>query len=118
MVDGGNIMTALAKDAELPGPEFRGAEVRLSGIGRTYGDTQVVRDIDLTAAGGEILALLGPSGCGKTTTLRMIAGLVAPTSGDIAIDGRSVTKLPVHKRNLGMLFQNYALFPHLSVLEN
>jgi putative spermidine/putrescine transport system ATP-binding protein len=111
-------MTALAKDAEFQGTEVRGAEIRLSGIGRIYGDTQVVRDIDLTAAGGEILALLGPSGCGKTTTLRMIAGLVAPTSGDITIDGRSVTKLPVHKRNLGMLFQNYALFPHLSVLEN
>ncbi|QIB35978.1 ABC transporter ATP-binding protein [Ancylobacter pratisalsi] len=95
-----------------------GGEVRLTGICRSYGDIQAVRDVNLTAAGGEILALLGPSGCGKTTTLRMIAGLVTPTAGDITIDGASVTSLPVHRRNLGMLFQNYALFPHLTVLEN
>ena len=99
-------------------PEFRGAEVRLTGLCRSYGDNHVVRDVDLTASGGEILALLGPSGCGKTTTLRMIAGLVEPTSGDITIDGKTVAGLPVHRRNLGMLFQNYALFPHLTVLEN
>ncbi|EWY42565.1 spermidine/putrescine ABC transporter ATP-binding protein [Skermanella stibiiresistens SB22] len=110
-------MTALAATFAKD-PEFRGAEVRLSRITRRYGDLTVVNDVDLTASGGEILALLGPSGCGKTTTLRMIAGLVAPSSGDITIDGRSVVGLPVHKRNLGMLFQNYALFPHLTVLEN
>ena len=81
-------MSALAKDAGFQGTEIRGAEVRLSGIGRTYGDIQVVRDIDLDAAGGEMLALLGPSGCGKTTTLRMIAGLVAPTPETSLIDGR------------------------------
>ncbi len=95
-----------------------GGEVRLAGICRSYGDTQVVRDVNLTAASGSILALLGPSGCGKTTTLRMVAGLVQPSAGDILIDGVSVTGQPVHKRNLGMLFQNYALFPHLTVLEN
>ncbi|MGA0561488.1 ABC transporter ATP-binding protein [Ancylobacter sp. VNQ12] len=95
-----------------------GAEVRLSGISRFYGDVQVVRDVNLKAAGGEILALLGPSGCGKTTTLRMVAGLVQPSAGEITIDGAAVTGLPVHRRNLGMLFQNYALFPHLTVLEN
>ncbi|SMH54474.1 ABC transporter ATP-binding protein [Mesorhizobium australicum] len=99
-------------------PEYRRAEVRLTGLCRSYGDNHVVRDVDLTASGGEILALLGPSGCGKTTTLRMIAGLVEPTSGDITIDGKPITGLPVHRRNLGMLFQNYALFPHLTVLEN
>ena len=96
----------------------RGAQVRLTGIGRTYGESHVVQDVDLTAGGGEVLALLGPSGCGKTTTLRMIAGLVAPTSGDITIDGQSVVGLPVHRRNLGMLFQDYALFPHMTVLHN
>ncbi|WP_425624580.1 ABC transporter ATP-binding protein [Agrobacterium radiobacter] len=95
-----------------------GAEVRLNGICRSYASNQVVRDVNLEARGGEILALLGPSGCGKTTTLRMIAGLVQPSAGEITIDGASVTSLPVHRRNLGMLFQNYALFPHLTVLEN
>jgi putative spermidine/putrescine transport system ATP-binding protein len=95
-----------------------GASVSLSGVSRSYGANQVVSDVTLEARSGEILALLGPSGCGKTTTLRMIAGLVQPTSGEIAIDGKSVTALPVHRRNLGMLFQNYALFPHMTVLEN
>jgi spermidine/putrescine ABC transporter ATP-binding subunit len=95
-----------------------GGSVRLSGISRSYGASQVVSDVNLEARSGEILALLGPSGCGKTTTLRMIAGLVQPTSGDIAIDGKPITALPVHRRNLGMLFQNYALFPHMTVLEN
>ena len=99
-------------------PQTGGGSVRLSGICRSYGATRVVSDVDLEARSGEILALLGPSGCGKTTTLRMIAGLVQPTSGDISIDGRPITDLPVHRRNLGMLFQNYALFPHMTVLEN
>lgn len=99
-------------------PPNRGGSVKLSGISRSYGANQVVADVNLEARSGEILALLGPSGCGKTTTLRMIAGLVQPTSGDIAIDGEPITSLPVHRRNLGMLFQNYALFPHMSVLEN
>ncbi|WP_176084783.1 ABC transporter ATP-binding protein [Martelella sp. HB161492] len=98
--------------------ERRGAEIRLTGLSRSYGDNKVVADVDLVAGGGEVLALLGPSGCGKTTTLRMIAGLVRPTSGEVAIDGVAVTALPVHQRNLGMLFQNYALFPHLNVLDN
>ncbi|HXC90106.1 MAG TPA: ABC transporter ATP-binding protein, partial [Stellaceae bacterium] len=65
-----------------------------------------------------MVALLGPSGCGKTTTLRMIAGLVAPSAGEILLDGRPVTRLPAHRRNVGMLFQNYALFPHMNVAEN
>ncbi|MBB3979140.1 spermidine/putrescine ABC transporter ATP-binding subunit [Rhizobium azooxidifex] len=95
-----------------------GGSVSLSGISRRYGASQVVSDVNLEARSGEILALLGPSGCGKTTTLRMIAGLVQPTSGEISIDGKPVTTLPVHRRNLGMLFQNYALFPHMTVLEN
>jgi len=99
-------------------PTSNGADVCLTGICRSYGDVQVVRDVNLKASGGEILALLGPSGCGKTTTLRMVAGLVQPSAGEITIDGASVTGLPVHRRNLGMLFQNYALFPHLTVLEN
>jgi len=92
--------------------------VQLQQVSRLYGGTPVVDAIDLTAESGEILALLGPSGCGKTTTLRMIAGLITPSSGEVRINGASVTHVPAHQRNLGMLFQNYALFPHLTVLEN
>lgn len=95
-----------------------GAEVRLNGICRSYGSSQVVSNVNLEARSGEILALLGPSGCGKTTTLRMIAGLVQPSAGEISIGGTPITGLSVHRRNLGMLFQNYALFPHMTVLEN
>ena len=65
-----------------------------------------------------MVALLGPSGCGKTTILRMVAGLIEPTEGDVLIGGVRVNRTPVHRRNIGMLFQNYALFPHLSVVEN
>jgi ABC-type Fe3+/spermidine/putrescine transport system ATPase subunit len=74
--------------------------------------------MDLEVASGEFISLLGPSGCGKTTVLRMIAGLVAPTSGAVLIDGRDVTPLPVHQRKLGLVFQSYALFPHLTVFDN
>jgi len=98
--------------------KLEAAEVRLEQVSKLYGSSTVVDAIDLTARGGEILALLGPSGCGKTTTLRMIAGLITPTSGRISINGSDITKVPAHQRNLGMLFQNYALFPHLTVLEN
>lgn len=96
----------------------RGADLRLNGLARSYGDNRVVDHVDLAVNGGEIVALLGPSGCGKTTTLRMIAGLIEPSGGDILIDGKPVAGLPVHKRDLGMLFQDYALFPHLSVYDN
>ncbi|KFC69917.1 Putrescine transport ATP-binding protein PotA [Devosia sp. LC5] len=99
--------------------QIRGAHVQLEGLSKVYsGGTVGVDAIDLAVAPGEILALLGPSGCGKTTTLRMIAGLITPSAGEILIDGTSIVSLPVHRRNLGMLFQNYALFPHMSVLDN
>ena len=67
---------------------------------------------------GHVLSLLGPSGCGKTTVMRMIAGLIQPSAGAIAIKGKPVNQIPVHRRNVGMLFQNYALFPHLDVARN
>ena len=83
-----------------------------------YGDTVAVPELDLDIKKGELLALLGPSGCGKTTTMRAIAGLLAPKSGAIFIDGRDVTRVPAHKRGIGLVFQSYALFPHLSSFEN
>jgi len=103
----------------LTDPPSRGATLQIDQVSRTYGSgPPAVDGVSLQVGGGQILALLGPSGCGKTTTLRMIAGLVAPSAGDIRIDGQSITKLPTHQRNLGMLFQNYALFPHLNVRDN
>ncbi len=77
-----------------------------------------MRDVSLTVADGEFLVLLGPSGCGKTTTLRMVAGFIEPTSGMVRLGGADVTLLPPWKRNAGMVFQSYALFPHLSVAQN
>jgi spermidine/putrescine ABC transporter ATP-binding subunit len=96
----------------------RGAKLSLVGLEKRFEEVGAVRGISLEIGSGEFLTLLGPSGSGKTTTLMMIAGFETPTDGDIAIDGRSVVGLPPHKRNIGMVFQNYALFPHLTVAEN
>jgi len=85
---------------------------------KRYGETIAVRDVELDLARGEFFSLLGPSGCGKTTTLRMIAGLVQPTGGEILIDGRPVASLPSYRRPIAMVFQSYALFPHLTIQEN
>ncbi|PIF18145.1 MULTISPECIES: ABC transporter ATP-binding protein [unclassified Acidovorax] len=93
--------------------------VRFSGVQKTYdGEQLVVRALDLDIQRGEFLSLLGPSGSGKTTTLMMLAGFESPTAGDILLDGKQITRTPPHKRNFGMVFQNYALFPHLTVGEN
>jgi len=111
-------------DSELPPPEFaapphtRSTTVRLNELSKHYGAHMAVDALSLTIEPGSMLALLGPSGCGKTTCLRMIAGLVQPSSGEIFIDGKRITSTPVHRRNIGMLFQNYALFPHMTVAEN
>ncbi|HEY0274670.1 MAG TPA: ABC transporter ATP-binding protein [Paenirhodobacter sp.] len=94
-------------------------EVQLEHLTKKYNTSFLAVDnVTLSVGAGELLALLGPSGCGKTTCLRMIAGLVEPTSGEIVIGGKPITKTPVHRRNMGMLFQNYALFPHMTVAEN
>ena len=90
----------------------------LDGLSKRYGDAYAVRDMSLSIAQGEFVSLLGPSGCGKTTTLQMIAGFVEPTSGSIDMDGRDLLVMPAAKRGLGIVFQNYALFPHLSVAGN
>jgi ABC-type Fe3+/spermidine/putrescine transport system ATPase subunit len=92
--------------------------VELRGCTRDYGLLRAVDALDLAVHEGEFLALLGPSGCGKTTTLNLIAGFVAPTAGRVLIDGEDVTERPAHLRGLGVVFQSYALFPHLSVRDN
>lgn len=90
----------------------------IAGLKKSYQSQVVVSDMNLEVRPGEFVALLGPSGCGKTTVLRSIAGLVTPSAGDIRIDNASILKQPVHKRDLGMVFQSYALFPHLTVWQN
>lgn len=92
--------------------------VALNGIVKTYDRTPVIADVSLTIARGEFVTLLGPSGCGKTTLLRIIAGLVEPNSGAVVMDGKDVTATPVHHREIGMVFQAHALFPHMTVGEN
>src|SRR5574343_815919 len=93
--------------------------VRFAGVQKTYdGLSLVVRSLDLDIQRGEFLSLLGPSGSGKTTTLMMLAGFESPTAGEILLDGAPITRTPPHKRNFGMVFQNYALFPHMSVADN
>ena len=94
------------------------SKLALERLGKTYGDTAAVRQVSLDVAEGEMVVLLGPSGCGKTTTLRMVAGFIAATEGDIRLDDRSILALPPHKRDMGLVFQSYALFPHLSVARN
>jgi spermidine/putrescine ABC transporter ATP-binding subunit len=96
----------------------RGASVSLAGLEKSFDRVKAVAGVSLDIHSGEFLTLLGPSGSGKTTTLMMIAGFETPTAGDIAIDGASVVAMPPYRRNIGMVFQNYALFPHLTVTEN
>jgi spermidine/putrescine transport system ATP-binding protein len=94
-------------------------DVRLTGVTKIFGDDIVAVDhVDLDVRNGEFLALLGPSGCGKTTTLRLIAGFEEPTEGEIEIGGRSAVGIPPHKRDVNTVFQQYALFPHMTVLDN
>ncbi len=94
------------------------ALLSIKNISKTYGTTRAVDNVLLDVDQGEFFGLLGPSGCGKTTTLRMIAGLESPDSGTISFDGSDITNLPPEQRGFGMVFQNYALFPHLNVFEN
>jgi len=94
------------------------SRLSLEHLSKRYGEFHAVRDMTLDVADGEFLVLLGPSGCGKTTTLRMIAGFVEPTAGRVLLAGVDVTALPPWRRNAGLVFQSYALFPHLSVSQN
>jgi iron(III) transport system ATP-binding protein len=94
------------------------AGIEFERVSKAFGETYAVRDISFRVAPATLVTLLGPSGCGKTTTLRMIAGLESPTAGRVLIGGRDVTALPPAERNVSLVFQSYALFPHMSVLEN
>jgi putative spermidine/putrescine transport system ATP-binding protein len=99
-------------------PVRAGVEVRLEGLHRRYGQVVALDGVDLTLHPGELIALLGPSGCGKTTTLRLLAGLEDADSGRITVAGKDVSHLPASKRDMGMVFQAYSLFPHLTVRQN
>jgi ABC-type Fe3+/spermidine/putrescine transport system ATPase subunit len=94
------------------------AHLDIAGLRKAHGPVQVIAGVDLAVASGEFFTLLGPSGCGKTTTLRCVAGFIAPDAGDIRIAGASVLTVPPERRDFGVVFQNYALFPHLTVAEN
>ena len=95
-----------------------GRTVDIMGVTHRYGGLVAVDNISLPVAAGEVIALLGPSGCGKTTLLRIVAGFVAQSEGTVAIDGRSIDDLPPNLRSVGIVFQSYALFPHMTVAEN
>jgi putative spermidine/putrescine transport system ATP-binding protein len=97
---------------------MNGELLHLECVSKTYGNVTAVDHVSFALAEGEFLSLLGPSGSGKTTTLQMIAGLTHPTSGDILLSGRPIGPLPPYRRDIGMVFQNYALFPHMTVARN
>src|SRR3954452_14646829 len=92
--------------------------LRIEGVGKKFGNFRAVDRLSLDIRAGEFFALLGPSGCGKTTLLRMLAGFEAPDEGRILLEGRDIAQVPPHLRPVNMMFQNYALFPHLSVRNN
>ena len=94
------------------------AYLEIDRVGKRFGGSTVLHELSLSVAKGEFISLLGPSGCGKTTLLRIVAGLMAADGGRIALDGTDLGRLPPHRRNVGVVFQNYALFPHLSVADN
>ncbi len=112
------VRTRAAAGRPRPRTTERTPAVRLLGLRRIYGDVHAVDGIDVEIGDGEFFSLIGPSGCGKTTTLRMIAGLVEPSEGRVEVHGRDVTDLRPHKRPVNTVFQQYALFPHLTVFEN
>src|SRR5262245_62067201 len=103
----------------MTGPSAdRAGAVEFRRVAKRYGDVVAVNQVSFTIERATLVTLLGPSGCGKTTTLRLIAGLELATGGEIRIGGRDVTRRPATDRNVSMVFQSYALFPHMTVLEN
>jgi putative spermidine/putrescine transport system ATP-binding protein len=109
---------ATTSPADQTNPNTSAATVELRQLRRRFGTTVALDGLDLTVQPGELLALLGPSGCGKTTALRMLAGFEHPDSGNVLIDGHDITAVPAHRRDTGMVFQSYSLFPHLNALDN
>ncbi len=103
---------------EVEGAALKGSDVTIERVSKTFGDFRALKDVSLEIKKGEFFSLLGPSGCGKTTLLRIIAGFETPNDGIVALDGSNVLPLPPDKRHVNTVFQNYALFPHLSVFEN
>src|SRR5690242_14720044 len=99
-------------------PSGAGASVRMIGVGKSWGSTAALSDVSIDIPAGSFAVLLGPSGCGKTTCLRIVAGLETATAGRVEIAARDVTNLPPAARGVAMVFQSYALFPHLNVAEN
>lgn len=99
-------------------PSTKGAHITLERLSKHFGDVVAVDEISLDIQSGEFMTFLGPSGSGKTTTLMMIAGFLIPTAGDIKVDDRSITTVAPFKRNIGLVFQNYALFPHMTIFDN
>src|SRR5450830_1491796 len=107
------------KQTNTVAPAGRETLVEFRAVKKTYdGENLVVKQLDLNIRRGEFLTLLGSSGSGKTTCLMMLAGFEFPTGGEIRLDGQLLNKVPPHKRNIGMVFQNYALFPHMTVAQN
>ena len=110
--------SAPATAGSSPNPKGERPALVLRGLRKLFGAAAAVDGVDLEVRRGEFVTLLGPSGSGKTTTLRMVAGFTAPTSGSIEIDGSDMTRIPPHRRDVGMVFQNYALFPHMTAAQN
>ena len=108
----------MTRTAEAPAETGRGVAVEFRALRRSYGTTHALDGLDLALRPGELLALLGPSGCGKTTALRLLAGFDTPTSGQVLIGGKDVTGVPAAKRDTGMVFQAYSLFPTMTAAEN
>jgi putative spermidine/putrescine transport system ATP-binding protein len=113
-----NMTATPARTPQKPVVTDQAAAVEFRGLRREFGTALALDGLDLDVRPGELLALLGPSGCGKTTALRMLAGFEQPDAGQVLVDGEDVTRVPAHRRDAGMVFQSYSLFPHLNAVDN